>query len=93
MISGKGIGTGGSAGILGIPPFSIGSYRFNALDLAPWLYVALAFFFVSLYVIYRIIYSHTGKAFVAVRDNDHLAQSLGINAYRYKLLVFAISAS
>jgi branched-chain amino acid transport system permease protein len=89
---GVAIGTGGSGGILGIPPFSIGGYRLDALTLGPWLYLALGFFAVSMLIIYKVIFSHTGTAFIALRDNEQLAQSVGVSSYRYKLLVFAISA-
>ena len=33
-----------------------------------------------------------GRAFVAIRDNDIAARSMGINLWRYKLLAFFISA-
>ena len=33
-----------------------------------------------------------GRAFVAIRDNDIAARSMGINLWRYKLLAFVISA-
>jgi branched-chain amino acid transport system permease protein len=86
------IGTGGSSGILGIPPFSFGGERLNALELGPWFYLALGFFAVSMLIIYKVIFSHTGTAFMALRDNEQLAKSVGVSSYRYKLLVFAISA-
>jgi branched-chain amino acid transport system permease protein len=86
------LGTGGSMGIIGIPPLSLFGHPFNPLQLGPWYYVALAFFSVSLLIIYRVIFSHTGTAFIALRDHQERAQSLGINAYRYKLLVFAITS-
>jgi len=86
------LGTGGSGGILGIPPLSLFGHRFNALALGPWFYVALAFFLLSMLIIYRVIFSHTGTAFIALRDHEERAKSLGIDAFRYKLLVFGISA-
>lgn len=86
------IGTGGSGGILGIPLLSIGGFRFSPLAYVPWYYVAFGFFAASLMVIYLVIFSHTGTAFVALRDNEERAKSLGVDAFRYKLLVFAISA-
>ena len=86
------IGTGGTSGILGIPLLSIGGYRFSPLAYVPWYYVAFGFFAASLVVIYLVIFSHTGTAFVALRDNEDRAKSLGVDAFRYKLLVFAISA-
>ena len=40
----------------------------------------------------NILRSPTGRAFVAIRDSDIAAQSLGVNIARYKALSFAISA-
>lgn len=89
---GKAIGTGGTSGLILIPSLSIGGYTFNALELAPWFYVALGIFIISHLIIYRIIFSHWGMAFVALRDNKDFAKSLGVNDFKYKMLVFVVSA-
>lgn len=34
----------------------------------------------------------TGRAFVAIRDNDKAAEAMGVSLFRYKLLAFALSA-
>jgi branched-chain amino acid transport system permease protein len=39
----------------------------------------------------NIIQSRIGRAFVALRDHEIAAQSLGINLFRYKTLAFALS--
>lgn len=36
--------------------------------------------------------SRTGRAFVALRDNDNAAEVIGINVFRYKILAFFIGA-
>lgn len=36
--------------------------------------------------------TRAGRAFVAIRDNDIAARSMGINLWRYKLMAFVISA-
>ena len=41
---------------------------------------------------YNLISSYVGRAFVAVRDSDIAAESMGVNLSRYKLLAFAISS-
>lgn len=89
---GKAIGTGGPQGLISIPPLSIGDYTFtNTEPVAPF-YTAFIISFVLLYIIYRIVHSPMGMAFVAVRDSEPFAKSIGINDYKYKLMIFGISA-
>lgn len=40
---------------------------------------------------YRLIYSRTGRAMIAIRENDHAAAGMGINVRKYKVLAFSIS--
>lgn len=89
---GRAIGTGGTQGIIGVPPLSLGGYQFSTLQLVPWFYAALVLALVALLIIYRIIHSPWGLAFVAVRDSQVLASSLGVDEFKYKLMVFGISA-
>lgn len=89
---GRAIGTGGAQGLLSIPPLSIGGYTFSSLEPVPWFYVAFGISLVSLYVTYRIIHSTWGLSFVAVRDSEPFARSLGLDYYRVKLMVFGIAA-
>ena len=89
---GKWIGTGGNEGLFGIPVYSWFGKRFTALDYGPWFYVALLLFVVCMLITYKVIYSNWGRAFVALRDSRDFAKGLGINEFKYKLLVFALSA-
>ncbi len=89
---GRAMGTGGSLGLLHIPPLQLGGYTFSAFDKVPWFYVALAISFISLFAIYKIIYSSSGQAFAALRDSEPFAKSLGVDDFKYKLMVFGISA-
>lgn len=41
---------------------------------------------------YNLVASYMGRAFVAIRDNDIAAESMGVNLTRYKLTSFAISS-
>jgi branched-chain amino acid transport system permease protein len=41
----------------------------------------------------NLLRSSTGRAFVAIRDSEISAQSMGINLARYKTLAFALSAA
>jgi branched-chain amino acid transport system permease protein len=89
---GRALGTGGPQGILSIPTLKLGSYEFSSLHLVPPYYVALVISFLALLIIYKIINSPWGLAFVAVRDSEVFAESLGIDGFKYKLAVFGISA-
>ena len=92
MIAGTAIGTGGSWGLTGLAPLYVGAYTFSKLELVPWYYAAFGIFSLSLFAIYKVINSPIGRAFMALRDSESFAKSLGINEYRYLLMVFGISA-
>lgn len=78
--------TGGAMGLHEIPGFIPNMEKIHAY------YICFVFFLAMLYVIYRIVNSNNGLAFVALRDSEHLAQTLGVNRYKERLKVFAIAA-
>ena len=45
------------------------------------------------FVTYRLLHSRVGRAWVAIREDEQAAESMGINVSRYKLLAFAVSAA
>jgi branched-chain amino acid transport system permease protein len=51
-----------------------------------------AFLFCTIFVFRRLIRSRVGRAFSGVRDNEVLAECLGIQALKYKLTGFTIGA-
>jgi branched-chain amino acid transport system permease protein len=78
--------SGGAMGLHDIPPLFPGMERIHAY------YIIFAVFLVILFVIYRIIHSSSGLAFMALRDSRDFATSLGVSEYKEKLKVFAMSA-
>lgn len=86
------LGTGGSTGLMEIPPLRIGGYVFSRISLMPWYYVCLIISFILLFVVYKTIVSSLGLGFVGLRDSENFAKTLGINEYKYKLLVFGLSS-
>ncbi len=46
-----------------------------------------------LVIIFNLVDSHSGRAIMALRDNRIAAESVGINATKYKLMAFVISAA
>ncbi|NKE67421.1 branched-chain amino acid ABC transporter permease [Ramlibacter sp. RBP-2] len=82
--------THGTVGIIGIPaPTGVGSFTFDT----PRSLYYLVFFFLVLgtWVMHRIATSLLGRTFVAIRNSDNLAESLGIDLMRNKLLAFLLS--
>ena len=45
------------------------------------------------FVTYRLQHSRVGRAWVAIREDEQAAESMGINVSRYKALAFAVSAA
>ena len=87
-----GIRTGGPIGIMGIPPLAVGGFTFSPIDKVPWYYTAVGLAFLVVFAIYKVIHSSFGLAFVGLRDAPAFSQSIGINAYKYRLIVFVIAA-
>jgi branched-chain amino acid transport system permease protein len=83
--------TGGAVGFSDMPVLSIGSFSYG-MNAVPYYYTALAFGALFTFFIHRIINSSIGLAFVALRDSENFSKSLGVNDYKYKILVFIISA-
>jgi len=55
-----------------------------------WYYLALVALILSVFVCTRVVHSWMGRCFAAIRLNDELADTLGINVFRYKLTSFLI---
>lgn len=53
-----------------------------------WYYVSLAALGATLLVCWRIVHSWMGRCLAAIRLNDELGDTLGINVFRYKLAAF-----
>ncbi|MBM3152058.1 MAG: ABC transporter ATP-binding protein [Chloroflexi bacterium] len=45
-----------------------------------------------LFIVFRLDRSRIGRAWVAIREDEDVAQMMGVNTTRYKLLAFAIGA-
>jgi len=82
--------TGGNAGIHIKAPDIFG-WKVDSGESFYYLCLGLAVF--STLGILNLLRSSTGRAFVAIRDSEISAQSMGINLARYKTLSFALSAA
>lgn len=82
--------TGGVRGLIGIPsPAPIGPIQFNTLF--SQYYLMLFFLIVTIFVVRRIAISLTGRTYMAIRNSEELAQTIGISTMKNKLVSFVIS--
>jgi branched-chain amino acid transport system permease protein len=55
-----------------------------------WYYLSLISLIATVMLCARVVHSWMGRCFAAIRINDELADTLGINVFRYKLVSFLI---
>jgi len=90
--------TRGPHGIPGIPFASVEipgvlAYTFNPFrDKLGYYYLVLALALLVLWTKERLVRSRFGEALIAIREDEDLAQAVGIPTHRYKVAVFALSA-
>jgi branched-chain amino acid transport system permease protein len=100
-VNGQDIHLGGgmtlTAGNLGIPavdpPYFPGIGQFTQLDLRPWYWLIYAVMVLVLVVNLRVRDSRLGRAWIALREDEVAAVSMGIPLVRTKLLAYAIGAA
>ncbi len=81
----------GAQGILQIPRPSIGSFDFG--DPTRLFYLTLVCAGIAAYFAWRLENSRLGRAWMAVRDDEDVAQALGINLVKVKLLAYGLGAA
>lgn len=85
--------TRGPMGISQIPAFQIEALGLDFALAHNMYYLALAFLVLGIYVCRALEGSRTGRAYVAVRENAELAQSIGINAFATKWMAFTVATA
>jgi branched-chain amino acid transport system permease protein len=79
--------TGGFNGIV-VPIATIGGITFRSQS--SQFFLILIILILVTFLAKNIARTRTGRAFVAIRDNDLAAEVMGINLFRYKLLAFFV---
>jgi branched-chain amino acid transport system permease protein len=86
--------TAGNLGISGIDaPYLPGVGSLNELHLRPWYWVIYALVLLTLFVNIRVRDSRLGRAWVALREDEVAAVSMGIPLVRTKLSAYAMGAA
>ncbi|MBK5416206.1 branched-chain amino acid ABC transporter permease [Pseudomonas sp. TH31] len=87
--------THGDMGLSGIPrpAFGWGEAATRITSIPGYYYLVLAVAVIATLAFYALIKSPAGRCMVAIRDNETLAESFGVPTWRYKLIVFMLSAA
>jgi branched-chain amino acid transport system permease protein len=84
--------TGGSQGLVQIPPISIGGYSFLENDKLGYYYLVLVLFLISIVYLRTLVKSKFGLSVIALRDFETYAISRGVPLSRQRLLTFIASS-
>ena len=86
---------GGATGIKripGLPEIDLGIFAFDPYSPVHYYYLMLAVAALSILILHRIERSRIGLTFHAIHWQDKLAQSVGIDTFRYRMLAFVIAS-
>jgi branched-chain amino acid transport system permease protein len=82
--------TRGPLGIPGIPYPNI--FGIDLSSHKATYYVILVLAVLSIFIVYSLIHSRIGIGIIACREDDLAASAMGINVFKYRVMVFVISA-
>ncbi len=83
--------TGGPQGLRDVTKAPLFGYSFREVE--HFYYLVLAVCVVAVYVSWRLAWSRTGRAWNAMREDEQVADAMGVSTSRYKLLGFAIGGA
>jgi branched-chain amino acid transport system permease protein len=81
---------GGAQGITRVPapPPAVWELR----DAEKLIFLIVAFCLLAAFISYRISDSRVGRAWIAMREDEQVAEAMGVSVIKYKLLAFAMGA-
>ena len=83
--------TGGPKGVPGIPSPTIFGISFGSdVD---YMYMIIIAMVVTIFITNRLMNSRTGRAWIAIREDETVAKATGINTTYYKLIALAIGGA
>jgi branched-chain amino acid transport system permease protein len=86
--------TGGEVGISGVDaPNLPGLGTFDQLHVRPWYWTIFVLVLITLFVNIRVRDSRLGRAWIALREDEVAAVSMGIPLVRTKLLAYSLGAA
>ena len=83
---------GGAQGITNVPPVDLGFAVVTGIDPRSVFYLVLVFCTLAIYVSWRLQGSRLGRAWMAIREDEQVAEAMGINTVNAKLMAFVVGA-
>jgi branched-chain amino acid transport system permease protein len=83
---------GGAQGILNIPKPILGLVNFTVKDPGHFYYLIIIGCVIIAFIAWRLQYSRVGRNWMAMREDEDVAEAVGINLIGNKLLAFGIGA-
>lgn len=82
----------GAQGITNIPPADFGPFEVKGTDPRSVFYLVMVLAAISIYVSWRLERSRLGRAWMAIREDESVAEAMGINTVNVKLMAFVVGA-
>jgi branched-chain amino acid transport system permease protein len=83
----------GAQGITNIPSADFGIFEVKGTDPRSVFYLVMVLAAISIYVSWRLEHSRLGRAWMAVREDESVAEAMGINTVNVKLMAFVVGAA
>ncbi|MEC8922317.1 MAG: branched-chain amino acid ABC transporter permease, partial [Actinomycetota bacterium] len=83
---------GGAQGITNIPGVDVGFATVNGIDPRSVFLLVLVFSAIAIYISWRLEYSRIGRAWMAIREDEDVAEAMGVNTTNTKLMAFVVGA-
>jgi len=84
--------TGGAQGVTNIPGVDLGFVEIKGTDPRAIFYLVAVFCALAIYVSWRLEKSRLGRAWMAIREDESVAEAMGINTVNVKLMAFVVGA-
>src|SRR5207253_8827841 len=88
--------TGGTEGIHLVDPFRLPQWvplvHGVGLQSRTYYWIFLGFLAVIVFILLRWRHTRTGRAWIAIREDELAARAMGVNVFRYRLLAFGASS-
>jgi len=86
--------TGGSQGIYGIPtPPKILGIEFSVTNIRPYYWLMLTFVLLIIWAFLRLAARRPGRAWEAIREDEDVAELMGVPTLKYKLWAFVLGGA
>jgi branched-chain amino acid transport system permease protein len=84
---------GGAQGITNVPSAALGPIVLKGTNSQTMFYLVSVFIGIAIYIAWRLQSSRTGRAWTALREDQDVAEAMGINTTEVKLTAFVMGAA